>query len=385
MTEEIKSVRPARRLQRTARPGIFRDAWSKDGQTLVIVYRDRRGQRKEFMRGPWRTSMKAALARQREIHGGVVTGEHRPRSRETFESFAREMLPTYKGRTGNGIRPQTIREYERDLELYAYTRIGRIRLTDIEPRDLRGIVTQMENRGLKPNTVRNAMAAVRVVLAQAHEDGLMRYNPAAGLRLAGARRGKVKWLEPDQLSLLMEKIPPTWHLFFHLLVYSGLRISEFLALTWADIHLDQRTLSVNKRVYHGKIDAPKSAYGVRTIPLTRDLVHRLKAHKLASSYSAEGDLVFPSTDGTHLQPSNVARRVFKPAAIAAGVPWASFHTLRHTCGTLLARNGRPTHEIREWLGHHSASFTQDTYIGRQAALPDPDALGLDPVSVLSSP
>jgi integrase len=61
--------------------------------------------------------------------------------------------------------------------------------------------------------------------------------------------------------------------------------------------------------------------------------------------------------------------VFKPAAARAGVPRASFKTLRDTCGTLQAHPA--------WLGHHSPSFTLDRYIGSPRDLPDPDALGLD--------
>jgi integrase len=56
-------------------------------------------------------------------------------------------------------------------------------------------------------------------------------------------------------------------------------------------------------------------------------------------------------------------RVFKPAAEEAGVPWAGFHTLRHTCATMLFAQGRNAVQVQRWLGHHSAAFTLNTYIG----------------------
>jgi hypothetical protein len=49
--------------------------------------------------------------------------------------------------------------------------------------------------------------------------------------------------------------------------------------------------------------------------------------------------VFASRRGTRLDSSNIAARVFKPAAKRAGVPWAGFHTFRHTYATMLFRHG----------------------------------------------
>jgi integrase-like protein len=73
--------------------------------------------------------------------------------------------------------------------------------------------------------------------------------------------------------------------------------------------------------------------------------------------------------------SNVAARVFKPAAEAAGVPWASFHTLRHTCATMLFRNGVNAKQAQVWLGHHSPAFTLATYTHLLPEdLPDPSFL-----------
>jgi integrase len=86
--------------------------------------------------------------------------------------------------------------------------------------------------------------------------------------------------------------------------------------------------------------------------------------------------VFCSARGTPLNPSNLANRVLKPAAIEAGLlrpaeawkdadkpeSWVSFHTFRHTCGSLLDEAGRRAVQVQGWLGHHAPSFTQDTYM-----------------------
>jgi integrase len=194
------------------------------------------------------------------------------------------------------------------------------------------------------------MAPLRALLQTAVEAGALRANPAAAMRLPAPKRSpQRKHLEPDELARLHEAVPEDWRSFVRLLAYTGARIGEFVELRWADLDLEEGTLTISRRRYRGEVDAPKSAYGVRRIPLTRDLVLDLGVHRLTSSWAGDDDPVFPSGAGRLHHPSSVARRVFKPAAARAGVPRASFKTLRDTCGTLQAHEGRHAEEIqRGW-------------------------------------
>jgi integrase len=137
------------------------------------------------------------------------------------------------------------------------------------------------------------------------------------------------------------------------------RIGEAIALRWQDIDLGKRRLHVRRRLYKGRFDSPKSRYGLRTIPLTETLAQRLWT--LRGSAAADAP-VFTSQTGTYLDPANIAARVLKPAAERAGVPWAGFHTLRHTCATMLFRHGLNAKQVQMWLGHHSPAFTLSVYV-----------------------
>jgi integrase len=55
-------------------------------------------------------------------------------------------------------------------------------------------------------------------------------------------------------------------------------------------------------------------------------------------------------------------RVLKPAARAAGVEWAGFHTFRHTCATRLFRAGWNAVQVQIFLGHSDPGFTLRTYV-----------------------
>ena len=75
------------------------------------------------------------------------------------------------------------------------------------------------------------------------------------------------------------------------------------------------------------------------------------------------DIFFTAERGARIDPSNLMSRVLKQAARTAGVgDWPGFHTFRHTCATLLFRNGWNAVQVQRWLGHHKPSFTLDTYV-----------------------
>jgi integrase len=361
----------SRRLVRTGTPGIY-----KRGSRYVVVHRDPNGrQRKRSAR---------TLAEARDLKAALTAdvrrGEYRTLSRVTFADYAAEWIESYQGRTSRGIRPETLDDYRADLEDRAVPFFGRTQLAAIEPRDVKRYAAQLAGRGLSPGSVRNLLAPVRALLATAFEEGLIRSNPAAGLRIIQrveeADEPQTKALTTDELRTLLDEVPDDWRPFFTFLAHSGLRISEAIALTWADVDFGKRRVDVRRRLYRGRLDSPKSRYGRRAVPISAGLSQTLWRLRGASADEAP---VFASRAGGFLDSSNVAARVLKPAARRAGVPWAGFHTFRHTCATTLFRSGLNAKQVQMWLGHHSPAFTLARYVH---LLPDdlPDPTFLDRVT-----
>jgi integrase len=158
-------------------------------------------------------------------------------------------------------------------------------------------------------------------------------------------------------------VDPRWRLFFELLAATGLRVSEAIALRWRDLHFDgdRPAVRVRRARVRGVYGSPKSRHGVRDVPLDFELVRALRERRTASEWHEDDDLVFPSMAGTPMAPENLHRRTLKPAAQEAGVGWAAFHSLRHSCASMLIADGRNIVQVSRWLGHHSPSFTLDVY------------------------
>src|SRR5207253_265955 len=83
--------------------------------------------------------------------------------------------------------------------------------------------------------------------------------------------------------------------------------------------------------------------------------------RLAAKRWEDHDLVFCTSVGTPLSPSNVARRSYKPLLTRAGLPEVRFHDLRHTAASLLLAMGEHPKVVQELLGHASITLTMDTY------------------------
>jgi integrase len=371
------------RLEKTRTPGVF-----KRGSRYVFSYRVDGKQRWESCR-TLDEARRAKAARATDIE----RGEFEQRSRITLHEYAREWIERYQGTGRRGFREETRTEYRALLDKYALSHFSsRTKLTDITPRHIATFVgwlceqtkpaatnDELDRRvPLSDKTVRNALGPLKACLATARREGLIRHNPASDVALPHRatvdddddRPRPFPRLQGDDgetietMELTVERIDQSHRLMFELLAATGLRRSELLVLEGRHLALDgdRPHVKVRQRVRRrrgeGLVIGPlKSRYAKRDVPITSVLADRLLALAVAP-----GELVFRSAADTVLDPDNLATRVLVPACKAAGVEWAGFHTFRHTVASRLFAEGRNVVQVQRWLGHHSASFTLDTYV-----------------------
>jgi integrase len=240
-------------------------------------------------------------------------------------------------------------------------------LAHIEPRDVRAYIAWLFNakeqgRELSVSTVHKHLATLRVLFATATEDGLLRYSPAATIRVTRPgpvklEAARVKAMDAGQLAAVLDAVVPQWRLFFELLAATGLRIGEALELRWGDVNLGAKRLSVQRQVYNGAVGPPKSRTGVREIPLSTAMCQRLWR-----TQGAPDALLFTGPRGMHVERRWLERKVLDPATKAAGVPWVTFHTFRHSCASLLFAVGKSPKQVQVWLGHSDPAFTMRVYV-----------------------
>jgi integrase len=151
-----------------------------------------------------------------------------------------------------------------------------------------------------------------------------------------------------------------WHTLFALLLSTGLRPSEAIALRWTDLDLANDRLTVRRKAtrVEGKwiFEAPKTSKSRRTI----DLPHGTT--RLLSEHLHDGDLVFTNGRGDPPALRSITRHQFKPALERAGLSGSfRLYDLRHTHATLLLVAGIHPKIVSERLGHSTITITMDTY------------------------
>jgi integrase len=352
-----------KKLDRTNTPGIFRrhtKACDRNGRcecSYVVVWTHRGRQSTETFR---------TYAEAREAKGGRDAGDKRPTSRVTFADYFAEWIESYAGRTARGFSETTRPEYRRPIEQHALPKWKRWKLAEVEPADVRDLFGEMRRDGKSTSAIKKLRAALSAMFATAVEDGAIRLNPVSGVRVPAAPSDELdepaKALTRAELALLLVALPEQWRLFHEFLAHTGLRIGEAVGLTWQHVELGRRPrVKVRDQVYRGKRRRLKSRDGRRDIPLSPEMAKRLTEHR-RDTYGGDEAPLFPSMVGTPLDPSRVTARVLKPAARSIGLGWVSFHSLRHTCASLLFEAGRNVKQVQEWLGHADPAFTLRTYV-----------------------
>jgi integrase len=364
-----RPTRNGRRLVKTSTPGIYRKERA-DGTlgSYVVIYRAGGKQRKESAR-----TLAARAIRSARLTD-VERGEFQPKAKVTLHAYLREWIERYKGNGRRGFRENTRAEYRRLLDTYALSYFGeRVRLVDVTPFVLTGYVAWLADEGkqgrrLADETVANAVNPVRAAFGSAVAEGLLRTNPAAGLRLPHREQvqdedgEQAKAFSGEQLAVVLALTPARHRALTELLAGTGLRVSETLALQRRHLPLDgeQPHVRVRRALVKGTVAPPKSRHGRRNVPLAPSLVDRLRAH-LADLPDSPETPVFATASGTALDADNLRRRMLKPLVEEAGAPWAAFHTFRHTFASMQLSRGVNIVALSRVLGHFSPRVTLDVY------------------------
>lgn len=246
-------------------------------------------------------------------------------------------------------------------------------LCDLRPSHVEAFTVRMRDKGCAASTIRQTYTILRSVLDTAVRDGLVATNPAAKIQRPGVPRVESRALSPAEVGKLLEAAKDSRYLpILRLLVATGMRRGEALALRWPDVDLTGGSLRVRGTLTRvgGElvVTPPKTERSRRTVPLSPASVALLKALRAqqaterlkAGSMWTETGHVFTTEFGTPVEPRN-ALRALTTAAKAAGLAGIGLHTLRHTAAAVMLEAGVPLKTVSELLGHASVAVTGDIY------------------------
>lgn len=309
----------------------------------------------------------------------------------TVAELSRLFLASERGR----LRPRTQERYEQLIRLHISPHLGRVRLRQLHPAHVQVWLGDLQATKLSPRSVEQAHAVLRRMLSLAERWGLIDQNAARKVIPPHPRRPETVPFTPEELTRVLRALAASPHpldatlgTMIYVAVGTGLRLAELLGLRWADVDLPHGRLLVRGQLQRvgGRWlwSEPKSARSRRTLHLPAGVVAALTAQRqrvadwqtspawdpaptLAQTApddtrtrAALQELVFCAPTSLPLH-SGTIHHHWQRACRAAGVPYRSFHTLRHTAASWLLAAGTDLRLVQGVLGHSQIGLTANLY------------------------
>ena len=287
----------------------------------------------------------------------------------SLTSYIAEWLTTFKETT---VKQST---YDRLLTsakaLEAYT-IASMPIGDITFVDIQHYVNDLTKRGYGLSTIKKQMRIVTAPLKQASALHIIPADPGVGIRLPSrynvAKPEKIveAYTAEEQTALLnvISSGRRTGYFAIMLMIETGLRVGEVLALRWRDVQLARKRIHVRNtvvRLANKKQsfvqDSVKSESSRRTIPLTPEAISILEQQYARRT----GEWVFTNDDGERLS-YEALRYQTRKACDEAGIEFRGEHVFRHTFATNCYHKGIDVKILSRLLGHADVNITYNLYI-----------------------
>ncbi|HGA1324617.1 TPA: tyrosine-type recombinase/integrase [Streptococcus suis] len=275
------------------------------------------------------------------------------------------------------VKPQTFIATKRMLYNHLIPVFGALKLNKLSVSYIQGFINDLSSELVHYSVVHSIN---RRVLQYGVSLQLLPFNPARDVILPKVpkRENKaIKFIAPEDLKALMtymEKLAnKKFSYFFDYVLYTvllatGCRFGEVVALEWSDIDLENGTISITKNYSRllKLIGTPKSKAGVRVISIDKKTINLLRLYKnrqrqLFIETGARVSAVVFATPLKEYQNMATRQESLDRRITEVGIPRFTFHAFRHTHASLLLNAGISYKELQYRLGHATLAMTMDIY------------------------
>ena len=293
--------------------------------------------------------------RKHEVNSGlyISVGEQKTLFRQYAEKYMRI-----------GNRQQSTQTRDTGiLGKHVFPVLGNRRINSVKRSDIQAIVDQWVAAGLKRRTIDRHLAVLSAIFRLAEADGIISKNPVVKISRPSAEAPHRRALNSEEIERLMEEVSDEYRVVIAVLIETGMRWGELAQLNIENFDALRNRLVIIKS---------KTRAGVRSILISSSIVALINGHLKSSARTgangAEPLFISHSMDkssglrnGSRLVYSNFRSRVFKPAAMRAGLSDLQIHDLRRTSATHLVSQRISPKLIQERLGHADIRTTMNIY------------------------
>jgi integrase len=261
-------------------------------------------------------------------------------------------------------RKDTHRTYQSWITVHILPKWGQSPITDLQARS---VEMWLDSLTLAPKS----RAHIRGILSSLWNFAMwkqaipMQVNPIGLARVKGAckRVRQPRSITVEQFRLLLSHLHEPHGTIALMCVCFGLRISEALALKWADVNWFKGTLRVERGIVERNVDDVKTDESRKSLAIADELLNRLKVWKLATEFSADSDWIFASPVKIGRLPYSYTGvwRELDRASKAAHLDHMGTHTFRHSYRMWIDAIGTPVGVQQKLMRHSDIRTTMNIY------------------------
>lgn len=346
--------------------GKIRVDETEAGFRAHVYFRDLTGRRRQLERTAT-SCTKAENAVLRAVKARLEESpDHDLIGPETHVSALLEHWITEKSRT---VAKGTVKTYQQTIDRHLAQSVGNLRIREATtPRLDRAVADLLPSI----SSAKLARTILQQAFAVALRLGAVTRNPATGIRPISSRKPKPTALSKQDIAGLRRlfQAHDATHdseldVVAQMLMATGARIGEVLALRWQDIDLENGVVRITGIIEDGqRVEHTKTEAGERGLTLPKTVLDMLTARRVAAGC----EIVLPSSRLTWRWPSNV-RRQWRDALRGSSLEGTTPKAFRRSVATLLDREAG-VEAAQAQLGHSSSDITTRFYIARQEQVVD---------------
>ncbi len=216
---------------------------------------------------------------------------------------------------------------------------------------------------LNPKTVINTLTPLRQIFQDAYLDRILKENPMNYIKNPKQIKPEIDPFSKKEINKILpylKKEYPNIVLFIAVMIFTGMRIGEVLAMKWENFNFNKWTYKVKENFSRGVLTTPKTTGSIREIPLPNYLKKLIIAHKQYTFL--KNDFVFINSYGKpYHKTTSLVKNYWKPSLKELGIRYRDLRQLRHTHAILSLIAGDNPHDIAKRLGHSSLQMLFNRY------------------------
>lgn len=337
------------------------------------------GTGKQIQRSVYGSTQKEVRQKLAQAVAALDNGDYFEPSKMTLARWVEIWLEEYTG----DKKYLTVKHYKAQCRAHIVPSLGAVKLSELTTPQIQAFYNGLQRSGLASKSVRNIHGILTKCLSTAVQVGYLRNNPASAVTLPKVVKKDIQPLTDEQVrDFLRVSAADEYEILLKVILFTGLRESEAIGLTWDCIDFKAGTVTICKQLQK----RPLSDGGFTFAPLKNDKTRIIKpaasvmallsrrwkeqaTQRLQAGGAWKGwqnaeerktALVFTTLTGTNLSPQTVYNH-YKKLAVQIGAPDSRVHDLRHTFAVLSLQNGDSVKTVQGNLGHATAAFTLDVY------------------------